>query len=84
MEISLWKCLIFSEYMKKQLGPLDSHLMPAVLWKQCWRNGVMRPLFLKTEDGKLAGFAPWENVKAEIRGISSSASVGFQVNIRNS
>lgn len=83
MEMSLWKYLIFSEYVKKQLGPLDTHLMSTVLWKQCWRNGAMRPVF----EGRRwkAGFAPWEeNVKAGIRGTSSSASVGFQVNIRNS
>lgn len=45
METSLWKYLIFSEHVRKQLGSLDVHLMSAVLWKQCWRNGVMKLWF---------------------------------------
>lgn len=46
-----------------------------------WGNET---LVLKTEDGMLAGFAAWEEGReAEIRGVSSSASVSFHANIRS-
>ena len=74
--MNLWKCQIqmpsqiFVEYMKKQLGSLDTHLMSTVLPETMLGDGVVRPLFLKTEDGKLAGFVPlggrmWRGLKSE-------------------
>lgn len=49
---------IFSKYTKKQLGPFDTYLSTVLLKTVLEGGQVIRPLFLKAEDGKLAGFVP--------------------------